>query len=184
MSSKGVLNKRPFIVESRQGDYCYYKDPANIRVNIKTCAIERLAFRGKNKGHWYPVPMCPSCKSGCLRFQSGSGCTISAARIVLDALGIMPVDDEHSVVCYKDNNRSNLTAGNLYYGTLSESKGKTYNTWDPEWYENMKRTIPNPKDRNVRNPVYMKLLNNKKDANGETHITRYYRRLKEKMKAL
>ena len=184
MGSKGPHNTKPFKVSLREGDYCYFDDPKFIRVNIHTGAIERMVHTGKNKGKYNPVALSASDKSGCLRFQVFKGSSASAARIILEALGVRPADSEHAIVCYRDNDRSNISPDNLYYGSLSESKGKAKGTWDPEWHKKLCELIPNPSDRTVKNPVYQKLYNQKKGKDGLTHVQRYYARLKAKMKSL
>lgn len=184
MASHGPHQINPYKVSLRDGDYCYFDDPKFIRVNIQTGAIERLVRSGTDKGSYRPVGLNPSGKSGCLRFTVPGQTSASAARIILEAYGVKPTDSEHAVVCYRDNDRSNLKIDNLYFGSLSESKSKANGMWDPEWHKKLCELIPNPADRTVKNPVYMKLYNQRKGPDGLTHTERYFQRLKVKLKNL
>jgi hypothetical protein len=179
MPSKGCRNTKEVRVLERTEDYCYFSVPADVRVNLKTGEIERKHLNGKEKGTFGVAPLHPSNKSGSLRFRSAGGReSYSAARIILAAYRVSPADNDHSTICFKDGNRSNISIDNLYFGTGPESRGLEV---DNEWYENMCKLIPDPSKRTVKNPEYMKLYNQKKGSDGLNHTERYYKRLRERL---
>lgn len=178
MSSKGPYTTISFRIDRFDGDYCYYAFPERIRVNVQTGAIEILALVGPNKGTYVPAKLNRSGKN--MPYRVGfQGKSYSAARLIY--MAHHPSDINSSMpVQFKDADSTNLNPDNLYLGSMGITRSIHAGTYNPEWNKMVESVIPDPRQRNVKNPVYMKLLNAKKGADGLNHIQRYKKRKQER----
>lgn len=182
MASKGPYTTISFRIDRFDGDYCYYAFPARIRVNVQTGAIEILALVGPNKGTYVPAKLNRSGEKMPFRV-SFQGKSYSAARLIY--MAHHPTDINSSMpVQFKDADSTNLSPDNLYLGSMGITRSIHAGTYNPEWNKMVESVIPDPRQRNVKNPVYMSLLNAKKGSDGLNHCERYRlkkRRAKQQM---
>ena len=182
MASRGPYTTIQFKIDRLEDDYCYFTFPERIRVNIKTGIIEKLMKNNPNKGQWVKAKLARSGKYSCDRLGFGRQ-SYSAARIIY--MAFHPEDIQSSMpVQFKDANMENLKPDNLYLGAMGITRSKRAGTYNPEWSKKVEELIPNPKDRNVKNPVYMRLLNAKVGDDGLNHCQRYQLKRKQKKEAL
>lgn len=178
MASKGPYTTMSFRIDRFDGDYCYYAFPERVRVNVQTGAIEVIALVGPNKGNYVPAKLNRSGAKMPFRI-SLQGRSYSAARLIYMAHHPLDINSSKPVQ-FKDANSSNLNPDNLYLGSMGVTRSIHAGTYNPEWNKLVESLIPDPRQRNVRNPVYMKLLNSKVGSDGLNHIQRYKKRRHER----
>lgn len=182
-SMNGPLASAIIEIDRIDDNYAYFKIPDLIRVDKKKCVLEKKYLTGKRRDQWLEMPVYVVSKAGTARITINKR-TYSVARLIY--LAFHPEEIENiDPVMYKDGNKMNLHIDNLYIGRAGEAKSRKFGTYDPMWYSILDKLIPDRKQRNCRNPVYMKLINMRKGPDGLNHSERYFKKLREtKLKTL
>lgn len=181
-NSSGCYAKYSFVIDRLEDDYVYWSSPKSFRVNIHTGEVERFNIRGEHKGNWTAAPEYVT-RSGAVRLRTLNYTSISKARLVYMSYHPNELHDKRPVI-HKDGNKSNYSEDNLILGTLGMARGYSRGEFDPEWEKKVWEILPDPKTHNRKNPVYMKLVNQRVGKDGLTHSQRFVKKMKDQGKRL